>query len=220
MGLDVYLRYGKDDSIQHNSEKYPNHYFKIGYFRSSYNSWGLNSVLTRTIGKDLYYIFERPGEKSDFKPKWSDCRMRCIDVIEEFSEFVKKIGNVSVMCVSPRIFIKEGDSIPENEKDATDIFLKVKEGKENSLAFRSFSSGDGRFHLDGLKCYGFIPGKDYSGRDCTYVVFEPELEDDEGLPGDVYKDYIKALEIVLETIDYILDKPVKEAKKYQLHWSA
>jgi hypothetical protein len=64
MGLDIYLEFGKDgENIQQNSKKYPTHYFKVGYFRSSYNEWGLNRVLTKTIGKDLYYIFEPPDKK-------------------------------------------------------------------------------------------------------------------------------------------------------------
>lgn len=220
MGLDVYLRYEKDGGEQHDSKKYPNHYFKVGYFRSSYNSWGLNSVLRRTIGKDLYYIFEPPDGKYEFKPMWLDCRMRCIEVIEEFNSFINRLGNVSVMCISPKMFVMEGDTLPENEKEATDIFLKMRDNRDDS-AFKSFANRDGSFYFDGLKCYAFIKGKDSFQKDCVYVVYEPELEADETRENiSIYKDYTKALEIVLETIDYILDKPTKEIKKYKLSWSA
>lgn len=219
MGLDVYLRDENGDNIQHNSEKYPTNYFKIGYFRSSYNTWGINRVLQRTIGKDLYYIFEPPDKKYEFKPKWLDCRMRCINVIEEFNEFVKKLGNVSVMFVSPRMFVREGDAIPQSEKEVIDIFLKIRDEREDK-EFRAFSNREGTFYLDGIKCYGFISGKDIFQKDCTYIIYEPELKNDEKEHGALYKEYTKELEIVLETIDYILAQSPSEIKKYKLSWSA
>jgi hypothetical protein len=76
--------------------------------------------------------------------------------------------------------------------------------------------------LNGLKCYAFISGKDSFDRDCVYVIYEPELKENEknDIEPNVYKDYKRCLEIVLETIEYVLDHPKKEMKKFNLHWSA
>lgn len=45
------------------SEKYPEHYFKRTYLRSSYNSGGFNNVVPAMVGGsgDLYWIFEPLG---------------------------------------------------------------------------------------------------------------------------------------------------------------
>jgi len=219
MGLDVYLGYGKDGEHNRDSYKYPTHYFKIGYFRSAYNSWGLNSVLRRTIEKDLYYIFEPPDKKYEFKPKWLDCRMRCINVIEEFNEFINKLKNVAVMTISGRLYTEEG--MPKNEKEATDMYTKLRDN-DKDRSFRSFINRDGHFYLDGIRCFAFIPGKDTFEKDCTYVIYEPELTEGEKneLNPNIYKDYVRCLEIVLETIDYVLEQPASEIKKYKLRWSA
>ena len=219
MGLDVYLLQGKDRGYERDSFKYPNHYFKIGYFRSSYNEWGLNSILRKTIDKDLYYIFEPPEGKSDFKPKWEKCRTRCIEVIEEFENFISKTGNNLVMRVSARIF--DQDTLPQSEKEAMDLYTKIKNDRDSG-SFKSFLNRDGQFYLDGIKCYAFIYGKDAYGKECVYVVYEPELEENEKNEVDpsVYKDYVRCLEIVLETIEYVLGNPASERKKFSLHWSA
>ena len=220
MGLDVYLTYGKDRGIQEDSKIYPNHYFKIGYFRSSYNDWGLNRILDKTIGKDLYYIFDQK-DKYEFKPKWEKCKERCIEVIDEFKQFIDKLGNVTVMSISGPIFSMPDYKTPENEKEVTDIFLKNRNGREQD-SFRSYSNRDGSFYLDGIKCFAFIRGKDCLGKDCVYIVYEPKFTEEEELSenANIYKDYMKSLEIVLETINYVLDFPEAERKKYKLHWSA
>ena len=220
MGLDIYLKYGKNEIVQEDSKKYPNHFFKIGYFRSSYNEWGLNHVLSRTIGKNLYYIFEPPDRKYTFKPNWLDCRMRCLNVLEEFNDFtINKLGNVAITKIN--VPPSTESEIPRSEKDATDIFLKMRDGKDVDSTFRSFANRNGHFYFDGLKCYAFIPGKNSFGRDCVYIVFNPELEENEKneVNPNVYKDYSRCLEIVLETIDYVLDHPKKEIKKFNLCWS-
>src|SRR5690348_14525919 len=50
--------YGDPESeyIENNSAQFPEHMFKIGYFRSSYNSGGINSVLRGYGIPDLYGI--------------------------------------------------------------------------------------------------------------------------------------------------------------------
>ena len=39
--------------IKEDSAKHPKHYWKIGYFRSSYNRGGFNTILQGIIGTDL-----------------------------------------------------------------------------------------------------------------------------------------------------------------------
>jgi len=217
MGLDVYLSYEKDNYIQYDSRKYPEHYFKIGYFRSSYNEWGLNSVLRKTVNKDLYYIFE-PKNRYTFKPKWEKSREKCIEVINEFEQFIEKLGNVAVFHISPLMFSSPDHTYPKNEKEVIDIFLQNRDNRRNGT-FKNYSNRNGSFYLDGLKCFAFIKGKDYCEKDCVYIVYEPNFVDKkENEDTNVYKNYTKALEIVLETIDYVLESG-PERKKYTLHWS-
>ena len=60
MGLDVYLVRGphvdgcSGDHVSIDSTRHPEHFFKIGYWRSSYNDGGINAVLRQYGLPDLY----------------------------------------------------------------------------------------------------------------------------------------------------------------------
>jgi hypothetical protein len=58
---DFYVRPSEMTNIELPSTLHPDHMFKIGYFRSSYNSDGINSVLRDRLDKDLYWVFPRGG---------------------------------------------------------------------------------------------------------------------------------------------------------------
>jgi hypothetical protein len=111
MGLDVYLYHYEDfakvkdsldgmeedpgEHINQDSQEFPEHYFKIGYFRSSYNSGGLNSILNDAIKKDLYWIFQT-SQDYYVQPDWKSSRRRAVQVLEEFINWEKRFSNVGI----------------------------------------------------------------------------------------------------------------------------
>ena len=205
------LIYGEADcgeeNIKIDSKKYPNHLFKIGYFRSSYNDGGLNSVLRRTIDLDLYYIFDVGG---DYEPSndWEANKKRAKEVIRKFKKYIKEHGDYDVMDIDIMNYSKNP---PRNKKEALEKFFEELESHKDSKSFRSYSSGRGDFYLDGIKVFGFITGKSslWKSKYIMYVIYENK---------DRFKWYLEALEIVLETINWILKQ--KEPEKYRLSWSA
>lgn len=75
-GMNKYGVFDDNDflsSVNMPSKKYPNHYFRIGYFRSSYNSSGINYVLRDRLGIDLYDIFDAKDSGYYVEPDWIKC---------------------------------------------------------------------------------------------------------------------------------------------------
>lgn len=208
LGLDEYgeQEEGKT-SIEMDYEKNPEHYFKIGYFRSSYNSSGINRILGNFGLPRLEDIFGRTDDDYKFQPNWEESLVRCEKLIEDF----KKIGPYRVHHVSQNMF-----SEPEihSEKEALDVFLEElnqhNKRKDNGNRY-NYSNKHGDFNIDEpVKVLAMIPG-DYNmlarSLPCVYIVTESDNDW-----------YVTALEIVKETIKYVLSKEDKE--KYYLHWSA
>lgn len=193
--------------IEFDSKKYPEHYFKIGYFRSSYNGGGINRVLKNLGMGDLYEIFNR-GDNDEyiFQPDWQMLMIRVKEAIEK----LKSLPNLRCFNVGWNEF--KGD--PSNaqitsEEQALALFM------EKAKTFRDddgFSCSEGDFFPKGIKVFGLISGANKrffvdQKLPCTYVVIEGENEW-----------YIQALEIIQETIEYVLEQPDKD--KFYLHWSS
>jgi hypothetical protein len=203
-GIDGF-RHKSRQKVEISSEKYPDHYFKIGYFRSSYNDSGINHVLRTLDMPDLFQIFGQDDNGADEAPNWDASRERVLHVIESYRAHAEgQSGKFFVMSLADSIW-------PGNvtdEKSALKIFGE--HHVEQQLSGRGTGDGyscrDGDFFPGGLKIYALISGMHY-GRKCVYGVFD-------GFNTDWY---LHALEIVLETIDYVLSQPDKE--QYYLSWS-
>ncbi len=190
--------------IEINSVLHPEHYFKIGYFRSSYNAGGINTVLRDLKIPDLYDIFEHDSEDYEFSPDWK----HALNVVEGSIRLLKKDKGYRVESVAANMF--SPDDVPLTPAAALDIFnqqLKEKSKNKNHLCY---SNKSGEFYLDntGLKVHGMIPGKDMFQRPCTFIIYKPK---------DANKYYLQALEIVKETIEYVLAQ--KNPQEYYLSWS-
>jgi len=193
------------ESIEIDSSLYPEHLFKIGYFRSSYNSGGINSVLRRTIGKDLYDIFQ-PDLQDEYyiRPDWNKALTIATQIKEEFEQHVHRCP-FDVISESFRYVSKEINS----DKEALEVFMKEYEDTKKRV-FDNYSNSNGTFYLgeNFLKVRGVITAKNKLG-DCCYIIYEK--------PSEEY--WIKeALEIVIETINYVLSQPDKY--QYRLGWSS
>jgi hypothetical protein len=195
----------KTETVKLDSTKYPENMFKIGYFRSSYNGGGINSVLRNRGLGDLYTIFTPPDDFY-FQPDWKQAKTNCLDLIQKYTESIQSCP-YSVI----RIFMFHGDpKLPASEHEALEIFQtqKLEHEKNGGHGFTEYSNFCGSFYLkDPMKVHAIINGK----KNETYIITPSETKPNET------DWYLQALEIVLETIDYVLAQPDQE--KYYLAWS-
>ncbi len=69
---------GVTEKVERDSALYPKHYFKVGYFRSSYNDGGINRVLSRFGCDRLDAIFPAEGEVYRRVVDWKASRDRAV----------------------------------------------------------------------------------------------------------------------------------------------
>lgn len=190
------MEYAEEKVTERDSDIDPEHLFKIGYFRSSYNESGINSVL-RDLGLlDLYGIFEQVGEEYCFKPNWDNALANTIETISA-------LKNAPPFGVHDLYSFGIGSYDISDGKDALEIFMKEKETHKNG---GSYSNQKGEFYLtEPLKVHGFIEGRKYNNR-CIFVITDAN-----------YDWHITALEIVKQTIEWVLCQ--KDKSQYYLHWS-
>lgn len=200
IGLDEDGSCPNKTKIEEDSEIDKDHYFKIGYFRSSYNDSGIERVLSNLGVPGLKEIFN-PNDQYDFQPDWNKAFENCNKSIE----LLESKGNYRCFDVSANIF--GNNPICKSEKEAMDLFI---EETKRKTSMESYSSSKGHFFLkEPLKIFALLVGTNnilVNGVPCTYVICEGENQW-----------YINALKIVRETIEYVLAKDDKE--KYYLHWS-
>lgn len=207
--------YGGDDlkkqKVELPSKKYPEHYFKIGYFRSSYNEGGINRVLSQRIGRDLGDIvvdLEDPenGHEGDFLVDWTATRERAQAAHDELKAKIEAEGALRVLTLSD---VLKGTA--ESAEDAMQLYREqaatVKDRPadfvKEPLTVRAVIHGKPGSSLLSRMLPGIGPE--------TYLV----CDDPKGLAW-----YLQALEIVVETCDYVLALPESEQAKHRLYWSS
>ena len=207
----------EEERIERDSATYPEHMFKIGYFRSSYNSGGIQSVMNSMIGvRPLDYIFEAKRDEYRVRPDWIEAANRCEDGRQKWAKHITTLP-FQVECVSENPFDTRSTP-PSNAQMVMDIFRTEyqkytdrKEG-ENPFGF-SYSNRDGEFSLETpVEVHAMIRGTTrnfLTGKQeqCTYIV--KKMTDHEW--------YTQALEIVQETIEWVLAQ--EDPQDYLLHWS-
>lgn len=196
--------------------------YRIGYFHSSYNPGGVNHVLDGAIGKTLHDIFTT-GRADEFNhglvmPDWRYARQRCIEVINLWKRHIADTGSVKVEVARPSMFPRPPEDIAQNETMALGFYREERSkhlGSKDSDMFNSYSNRRGEFHFgEPLQLRGIIPGvaksyfKQGHREQVTYLIYETDVSW-----------YTTALEIVLETIDWVLDHPIPLGHRYVLHWS-
>lgn len=202
-----------EKQIKIDSPTYPEHYFKIGYLRSSYNDSGFNKIMRDLIGKDLTDIFE-PDEEYEFTPNWKRALKIATEMLDEAKEKVRETGGDRVLTLHFPAFTKKED-LPKSTQEAAKIYQAQLERKS---AFKGgYANAFGEFYLnEPIQIKAMMPGTEegiLSGtRPCVYLVVHP-TGDNEGA-----KWYIQALEITIEMIEFVLSQ--KNPEEYYLHWSA
>lgn len=199
--------YGEDvtnkEQIEKNSEIDHEHYFKVGYFRSSYNEGGINNVLSNFGIPRLEYIFDcENGMGDEFQPDWILALERVHEVINK----LKAEGNYR--CRSLGTYFSNQTNV-NSEADALKVFKNEKITHEGIDG--SYSNIYGEFYLhEPAKILGFVQGnRTFLNRveKTNYVITEND---------NTW--YVTALEIILETIEYVLSDKDK-IKQYYLYWS-
>ncbi len=207
-------KYGLDDygcdityceRIELDSQLYPEHYFKIGYFRSSYNDSGINTILKDVGAPNLYDIFDHDDDEYEFSPDWNNSLYQ----VNEAIKIVKANKGYRVETISANMF--SPDDVFTSSTSALAKFKKTLEDNKGAKKFTDFSNRDGNYYIGkkGLQVHALLPGKNIMGNPCTYAIYK-------AIDGDKY--YLEALEIVKETIEYILKQD--DPSKYYLRWSA
>lgn len=186
-----------------NSTIDPEHLFKIGYFRSSYNGGGIENVLRKRGLPTLHDIFE-PNDQYEFKPDWDAALARCNDAIEKYEAYLAgPLGKYNVMFV-------DGFEMISSEERALEIFGQQLD-RNRPESFRAYSCREGTFYLNGIKAVGFMQGKSCIDTPGMYVVYEKETDDKPDW-------HLTALHIVRETIEYVIAQP--DRQHFYLAWSA
>ena len=197
------------------SEKFPEHYFKIGYFRSSYNDGGINHVLSIAEIPGLYEIFgvDHNNHEYSIVPDWNASKDRALKAIAQYREYLKNSGGF----ITERIRSAPRPTV--DEKGVLDSFLnEYKKWKDSGSdeRFSCYENASAAYFLkgNGIKVFAVYPNVSPGcfGPETILVVKRP----DDWNPDSDW--YYQALLIVVETIDYVLAQPDKE--HYSFHWSA
>jgi len=218
-GLDEYgAAIGLEEKIKDiDSKVHPEHMFKIGYLRSSYNSGGINHVLDDVLGegKNLYYVFE-PNDEYRFSPNWGKCHKRAIEIRDAYAKHIAENGSYYVIESFPNLLDPSSSSAIDTTEKALKVFLAEKRKKQESKIqdedFMSYSNREGTFcfRKEAFPVRGIIPGVSRFGdlRGAYLVV-----ENDEGS-----KWYRQATEIVVEMCEWVLSQ--EKPEEFYLHWSS
>jgi hypothetical protein len=195
------------ECIEQDEPRYPDHYFKIGYFRSSYNEGGINRLLQNAIGTDLATIFNA-GDDYAFRPDWEAARTRCFDALERLRHY-NKVSPYRCHSLSLNPFMGKEQCVASNEREAIEFTVQQMQ-KESSFGAWDTMGGT-IYKSELLEVVAIVAGTHEHlltrrQEPTHYVVYK----------ADVLW-YVNALEIVLATIDYVLKN--SEPQKFYLHWS-
>jgi len=212
LGLEEDGDYPGEVKMERDSRVYPEHLFKVGYLRSSYNEGGINRLLRDKLNTSLDEIFDT-GARYEFQPDWQAARERAIKTLEDWRALTASTGGKSYRVSESKVslFTQPSEMI-SSAADALKVFYSQLESyKDKPDAWLNFGCKDGEFFLgEPLKVCALIPGaSDFLGNKMptTYVIYEAQ--------DDAW--YTQALEIVIENCEWVLEQPDKEL--YWLHWS-
>jgi hypothetical protein len=214
-------------NIEIDDTEYPEHYFKIGYFRSSYNPSGINHILKDRIGVDLYDIFASLNDVgSGYNTvDWNNALEEARSAHSLFSEYLDReisryfaieCGTRNMFAGDTPITDKGGQHFVEGKEGALQYF-EEEMNKHTHVNFPGEETNDysnlaGDWFPDGLPVYALIKGQGgtFTGP-CIYAIAKRK-DEDEGLAW-----YLHALEIVIRTCEYVLAKD--DPDNYRLVWS-
>src|SRR5262245_2717601 len=131
LGLEEDGDYPGEVKIEHDSRLYPEHLFKVGYLRSSYNESGINRQLQDRLNTSLDEIFNA-GHQYEFQPDWHATRERAIKTLEDWRALTASTGGKSyrVSEVKVNLFTQPSEII-SSAADALKVFHKQLESHKD-----------------------------------------------------------------------------------------
>jgi len=187
------------------SKIHPEHQFKIGYLRSSYNGAGLNSVLRELEIPDLFEIFAVVNEGYFVEVDWDASLERITEALEKFQMFLNS-PEAKYEVIELSFFTESQEK--ETRKDTLEKFMSIINDK---TSFSNFSHKSGHYFLDGvnIKAVRLLPSGGRLGISTVHLVADSKEEN--------YFWYKEALEVTQEMIEYVLNTGSPE--DYFLGWS-
>lgn len=193
--------------IEEDSKKHPKHYFKIGYFRSSYNAGGINRILQDRIGQDLYTILGVSQDDDQPQPNWRAVIKRVDSAMEQYEALLSDNPWQVIECAhnlfSPKSSVEDKQALALAQKELSQ--------KRSKTDFTAYSNNAGFWCPEGMTVYGAVNGVDALGSPCCFLVTK-DKGDEDGLRW-----YLHALEIIKETAEWVLAQ--KDPSKFHLHIS-
>ena len=180
------------EKIELPSTKYPEHMFKIGYFRSSYNESGINKWLNDHELLSLYEMFDASCNNNTGY-EVIDWRLAKANVTRTIDDYKKIQTGIELLDISRNSFIPRYEM---THQAIEQYFAKVVSEQRDDGFFDSYSNGPHEVFTKGLTIYGVT----HTASRSYLVVKKEECEDWR----------LQALEIILETIDYVLAQPNPE----------
>lgn len=188
------------------SELYPEHLFKMGYFRSSYNDAGFNNVMRSMGFPDLYDVFKTVSDVDDTSYKvidWEAARA-CIDLAIEKMSSTLPTGLWFLDLNKVSYYGKGGKEVPSAAEALSITEKELESSLSEKTPFSSYANANGEFYTKGLQTVAIV------GR--RWLVYKLD-ETDGGIDW-----YLKAAKIVKETIDFVLGHP--DPQNWRLYWSS
>lgn len=196
----------------------PEHMFKVGYFRSSYNGSGFERVMKRIGLPTLHDIFDN-DQGEDVCPDWDVALVNVNRAIVGYKAHLDSpMGKFSVSEIRPI-----WDQGVANEQEALAAFA-AQLATERGPDWDCYCNGIGEFMISGLKVHAIITKKyeqTKSANPILHILNTPSvfmIYEKAPLPAGKEDWYLTALRIVRETIDFVLAQP--DPKSYYLAWSA
>lgn len=217
MGLSQFGRDPSREKIEIDSEIYPKHMFKIGYFRSSYNSGGINDVLRKLGLPDLYFVFQPPKDGSGFFPDWKNCLIHAKELLEQYRQKREQTGNIFTVDLHHLLMFGQS-GIPQSIAEAVDAYTKKRDEhnaaikKNGHPGYDAFSCREGDFWMgEPLKVVAAIPYlNSYDNLPSTVLICQKAESESDW--------YEEALEVVIETCEWALIQP--DAANIRMIWSS
>lgn len=217
MGLDVHLTYKESTRIEQPSEKYPAHLNKIGYFRSSYNSSGFDSVMRALELPTLDAIFDVGNDDYNVMVDWEQAKARAVQLLDQYLALKQSEGPWQYKATLESFFLKTKDPLPSSVAEASKHFYneldrhtKQENNTKLPAGFRNYIRADGCYWLDGREVFAVIKGPTtFTGTDSVYIITKRQ--------PDEWEWYQQAIEIIIETCDHVLKQ--SDPANYSLIWS-
>lgn len=220
MGLDVYLSNTKLRPVNADADwrkvelpsvRFPDHLFKVGYWRSSYNHSGFDHVMCERLGADatLAAIAGATDDSYEHFPDWYAIIERAKDVKERWIAAGKSVADqlrvIETMLVGPN----SGDAYPyDSERELLDeVAGEIADDKDAFLS--AYHSGKKSFFRDGIPVVAVALVKRRFGGTALALVSKVSSEHLDW--------YTQALDIVIETAEYVLAQD--DPSEWYLIWS-